>query len=100
MEKKDIKLKIRESLAAIVEGDEKKRNIKRDYADVQNAFTRPLAPSQVDVMKHALGWNDDESGVNRSYFGKMLHQEKNDDGGLYQFDDKQLASIRAALKEK
>jgi hypothetical protein len=33
---------------------------------------------------------DDEVGANRSLFSKMLHQDKNDKGGLYQFDDNQL----------
>jgi hypothetical protein len=33
---------------------------------------------------------DDEVGANCSLFSKMLHQDKNDKGGLYQFDDNQL----------
>jgi hypothetical protein len=49
-------------------------------------------------MKKALGWEDDEVGANRSLFGKMLHQDKNDKGGLYQFDDNQLDKVRSAIK--
>lgn len=77
-----------------------KRGTKKDYNDVQNYFKKDLSFSQVDVMKKALGWEDDESGVNRSLFGKMLHQDRNDEGGLYQFDDDQLDRVRSAIKNK
>lgn len=80
--------------------DEEKRNNKKDYNDVQNYFEKDLAFSQVAVMKKALGWEDDEQGVNRSLFGKMLHQDQNDEGGLYQFDDDQLDRVRTAIKNK
>ena len=59
-----------------------------------------MAYSQVDVMKDALGWDDDEVGTNRSLFGKMVHQEKNDEGGLYQFNNKQVSAIRSTIKSK
>ena len=67
---------------------------------VQNYFEKDLAFSQVAVMKKALGWEDDAVGANRSLFGKMLHQDKNDEGGLYQFDDDQLDRVRTAIKNK
>lgn len=76
------------------------KNTRKDYGDVQNYFTKDLAFSQVDVMKKALGWEDDETGTNRSLFGKMLHQEKNDEGGLYQFNNQQIDRIRTAIKLK
>jgi hypothetical protein len=79
--------------------DEEKRNTKMDYNDIQNYFKKDLAFSQVAVMKKALGW-EDESGANRSLFGKMLHQDKNDEGGLYQFDADQLDRVRTAIKNK
>ena len=44
-----------------------------------------------------MGIPDDENGVNRSLFGKKLHQEKNEDGSLYQFDDKELAKLRGVI---
>jgi hypothetical protein len=91
-----IKNKLRESL--IVETDTN-TSTKKDYSDIRNALNRdknPTAPTQVGVMK-AIGLDDDEKGVNRSLFGKKLHQEKNDDGGLYQFDDDELAKIRAVI---
>jgi len=78
----------------------KKKKLKKDYTDVKNYFKKPLSYSQVDVMQDALGWEDDEVGTNRSLFGKMLHQEKNDEGGLYQFNNKQIASIRSTIKSK
>ena len=77
-----------------------KKKLKKDYSDVQNYFNKDLAYSQVDVMQDALGWQDDEVGTNRSLFGKMLHQEKNDEGGLYQFNNKQIAAIRSTIKSK
>jgi hypothetical protein len=80
--------------------DEEKRNTKMDYNDIQNYFKKDLAFSQVAVMKKALGWEDDESGANRSLFGKMLHQDKNDEGGFYQFDADQLDRVRTAIKNK
>lgn len=80
--------------------DEEKRSTKMDYNDVQNYFDKDLAFSQVAVMKKALGWEDDKVGANRSLFGKMLHQDKNDEGGLYQFDDDQLDRVRTAIKNK
>ena len=80
--------------------DEESRSTKMDYNDVQNYFDKDLAFSQVAVMKKALGWEDDKVGANRSLFGKMLHQDKNDEGGLYQFDDDQLDRVRTAIKNK
>ena len=80
--------------------DEEKRNTKKDYEDIKNYFKKDLAFSQVAVMKKALGWEDDEVGANRSLFGKMLHQDKNSEGGLYQFDEDQLDRVRTAIKNK
>jgi len=70
---------------------------KKDYADVKRAFEKIGGPSMVDVMK-LTGTPDDEKGVNRSLFRKKVKQIKNPDtGSFYQFDDKELASVRAAL---
>lgn len=79
--------------------DEESRSTKKDYGDIQNYFKKPLHFSQVDVMK-AMGIDDDEDGVNRSYFGKQLHQDRNPEGGLYQFDDEELDRVRSAIKNK
>lgn len=69
------------------------------YTDVQNALDKdknPTAPSQVGVMK-SMGISDDKKGINRSLWGKKLHREKNDDGGVYEFSFDELAQIRAIL---
>ena len=39
---------------------EKERNTKKDYADVRHAIEKELAPTQVGLMKSALGWEDDK----------------------------------------
>jgi len=111
MNRDEIKYKLRESLTGLFEDSDKEEKekekkdskkdsgIKKDYSDVQIALDKdrdPTAPSQVGVMKK-MGIPDDENGVNRSLFGKKLHQEKNDDGSLYQFDDKELSQLRGVI---
>lgn len=79
--------------------DKREANTKRDYSDIQNALNKdknPTAPSHVGVMK-SMGIEDDEAGVNRSLFGKKVHQERNSEGGLYQFDEKEAAIIRGIV---
>jgi len=106
MKKQDIKKLLREGLFQVEEAEqqggeqkpkEKERNTRKDYADVRHAVDKPLAPTQVGLMKGALGWKDDKDGTNRSLFGKMLHQETNEEGSIYQFNDEQIAQIRTAL---
>jgi hypothetical protein len=106
MKKQDIKKLLREGLFQVEEAEqqggeqkpkEKERNTKKDYADIRHAIKKQLAPTQVGLMKSALGWEDDEDGTNRSLFGKMLHQETNDEGSIYQFNDEQIARVRTAL---
>ena len=75
----------------------KKKEGKKEYADVKKAFERLGGPSMVDIMK-LTGIEDDDKGVNRSLFRKKVKQIKNpDNGSYYQFDEKELASVRAAL---
>jgi len=104
MKKQDIKKLLREGLFQVEEAEQqggeqkpKERNTRKDYADIRHAVEKPLAPTQVGLMKSALGWDDDKDGTNRSLFGKMLHQETNDEGSIYQFNDEQIARIRTAL---
>ena len=117
MNRNDIKYRLRESLESLYEekmlgeakkkkkeekSDDKEKNTKKDYSDIQLALDKdkdPTAPSQVGVMKK-MGIPDDENGVNRSLFGKKLHQEKNEDGSYYQFDDKELSRIRGIIDAK
>lgn len=122
MNKYDIKYKLRESLESLYEEeilgeakkkknkkegkkedknkkDEENSGVKSDYSDVQLALDKnkdPIAPSQVGVMKK-MGIKNDSKGINRSLFGKKLHQEKNDDGSFYQFTPKELARLRGVI---
>lgn len=93
MEKDKIKTKLREGLAITLSEGE---NGKRDYADVQNFMKKPLSPTEVGLMV-SMGMTDDESGTNRGLFNKKMNQKKNSEGGIYQFDEKELSIIRGKL---
>ncbi len=97
MEKATIKKLVRENLTTYIN-----ENIKKAYPDVFNALNKdnhPTAPSLVGIAQKALGYDPDDA-TQRSLFRKKLHQEKNDEGSYYQFDDEELAKIRAALSAK
>lgn len=120
MDKKSIKLKLREELDELFSLSEKKsrdpekskdddpdkdNNLnkkageggKKDYTDVRRAFEKLGGPSMVDIMV-LIGTPDDEKGVNRSLFRKKVKQIKNKDtGSYYQFSDEELNQVRAAL---
>lgn len=77
--------------------DQGEKGAKKDYTDIRRAFEKLGGPSMVDVMK-LTGIKDDEKGVNRSLFRKKVKQIKNKEtGSFYQFDDKELPQVRAAL---
>jgi hypothetical protein len=103
MNKNFLKKSLRENLG-IFEADKDnnpgRKNMTGDYAYVEDAMNNIGAPSQVDVMKGALGIDDDKSGVNRSLFGKKLRREKNEDGSKYLFDDDELSKIVSFLNKK
>lgn len=121
MNKKDIKIMLRESIDKFInineakskrskddkkDDDDKDNNpkkgdgSKRDYTDVGRAFEKLGGPSMVDVMK-LTGISDDEKGVNRSLFRKKVKQIKNKDtGSYYQFSDEELNKVRSALDIK
>lgn len=118
MTKQDIKIKVNEALGrfssvpmgeSTQEDDEESRRKpndnnkkpaeggKKDYTDIRRAFEKLGGPSMVDVMQ-LTGTPDDEKGINRSLFRKKVKQIKNKDtGSYYQFDDKELPQVRAAL---
>jgi len=118
MNKSDIKLRLKEVLTELFDvneatkkdekGEHKKNDNsskqgeggKKDYSDVQRAFKKIGGPSMVDIMKLALGLQDDEKGVNRSLFRKKVVQEKNSEGSFYQFSDEELTKVRTALSLK
>lgn len=108
MEKGLIKIKLREALDDIFSISERlepkkinNKTGKKDYSDVQREINKIGGPSMVDVMKLALKIPDDESGTNRSLFRKKVEQIRNPDtGSYYQFDDEELAKVRAALTNR
>ena len=97
MENKTVKKLVRENLTKYIN-----ENIKKSYPDVFNALNKdehPTAPSLVGIAQKALGY-DPENATDRSLFRKKLHQDKNDEGSYYQFDEDELAKIRAALSAR
>jgi len=121
MDKKEIKIKLKEGITAYLqlveankksEKSEKKeksdnkdgpqkgtksKSGKKEYADVQRSFKKLGGPSMVDIMI-MTGIPDDDKGTNRSLFRKKVLQKKNKDtGSYYQFDDEELAKVRAAI---
>jgi len=119
MNKKDIKIMLRESIDKFIkmneakgkstkgnkkddgddDDDKSKQNTggKKDYSDVKRSFEKLGGPSMVDVMQ-LTGISDDEKGVNRSLFRKKVKQIKNKDtGSYYQFSDEELNQVRSAL---
>ena len=116
MNKIEIRLKLKESLEILFEKKKKSKlmvkkddinpkkksaiSTKKSYPDVQRAFKKLGGPSMVDIMK-LIGIEDDDKGVNRSLFGKKVHQTRNPDtGSYYQFDDTELDAVRTALDIK
>jgi hypothetical protein len=82
-----------------LEKDKSERKGRKEYADVKRAFQKLGGPSMVDIMK-LCGIPDDDKGVNRSLFRKKVKQIKNPDtGSIYQFNDQELADVRAAIEK-
>ena len=71
---------------------EKKSKVEAEYAQITNGFDGLGAPSQADIMQMAgMGSVGDKTA--ESLFGKKLRREKNDEGGVYQFNEKERASV-------
>ncbi len=67
----------------------------KDYTSVQNALDGTLLKaSQVFA---AAGLGDPDDATSRSLNSKKLNRETNSEGGLYQFNDKELAKIVAVV---
>ena len=99
MEKDRIKHILRENLLTVMTEDsqESESTISAEYAEIRNGLSGLGAPSQADIMQMAgLGKKGDKTA--ESLFGKKLHRDKNDEGGVYQFDEKERASVVAALR--
>jgi hypothetical protein len=94
MKKSEIKEILRESLIQINEEKEKKKkkkNYTKNYGELQRKLDGTMLKAS-QVMA-AAGLGDPDNATDRSLFSKKLRREKNDEGGVYQFDDKELASV-------
>jgi hypothetical protein len=88
----DLKKLVRENLL-MLEADQQ---IKAEYTEIRNALKGVGAPSQADIMKLAgLGEVGDKTA--ESLFSKKLRRKSNDEGGIYQFDELERASIIKAI---
>jgi hypothetical protein len=103
MEKNRIKAILRENLmGAITEtepkqegGDGRSKNFEKDYAEVQTKLQNTML-KQSQVMA-AAGLGNPKDATDRSLFSKKVRKDKNDEGGMYQFDDNELASVIKVL---
>ena len=85
-------------------GDSKKSKKVDTYPDVRNSFnkkkrltTKKPYITQVSVMG-SMGIKNDKKGVNRALFSKKIRRWKDKDTGVtYQFNEEELAKIRAIL---
>lgn len=93
MEKSIIKAKLREALALPIQEELPVGGTrhKMDYGEIQRKLDGTLLKASQVMQAAGLGKANDDTA--RSLFSKKLRQETNDDGGLYQFDEKELASI-------
>lgn len=98
MEKTKIKKLLRETFVApIVEKEEKEENDKKnkstekDYGEVTRKLDGTMLKGS-QVMA-AAGLGNPKNATDRSLFSKKVRREKNDEGGLYQFNDEELAKI-------
>jgi predicted DNA-binding ArsR family transcriptional regulator len=103
MEKTRIKAILRENLmGAITEtepkeesGGEPNKNYEKDYAEVQTKLQNTML-KQSQVMA-AAGLGNPKDATDRSLFSKKVRKDKNDEGGQYLFNDKELASVIKVL---
>ncbi len=85
--------------APATEGGEPKDNTPKkdnkkfidDYHEVQRKLDGTMLKASQVMQAAGLGKSDDATA--RSLFAKKLKQEKNEEGGTYRFDEKELASI-------
>jgi len=97
MEKNRIKQIIRESLDIVKEteknekskGDDKKSET--DYSEIQRKLDGTMLKQSQVMAAAGLGNPDDATA--RSLFSKKVRKDTNDEGGIYQFNAEELASI-------
>lgn len=72
------------------------RDYKKDYADVKNYFDdESTAKATRASVFREVGFSEEDLYTGLPY--KMLNQEENPEGGIYNFDAKTLDKIRTAL---
>lgn len=98
MEKTKIKELLRETFVTpIVEKEEKeekgekKKGTEKDYGEVTRKLDGTMLKAS-QVMA-AAGLGNPKNATDRSLFSKKIRREKNDEGGVYQFNDEELAKI-------
>jgi hypothetical protein len=99
MEKNIIKAMLRESLN-VTEGEDKKtgkkkKNTEKDYAEIQRKLDGTMLKASQVMAAAGLGKSD--NATDRSLFSKKLRREKNDEGGVYQFNDEELGTIMKVI---
>lgn len=86
---------VREAEPKQAEGSDKNQNYEKEYAEVQDKLQNTML-KQSQVMK-AAGLGNPNDATARSLFSKKVRKDKNEEGGVYLFDDKELASIIKVL---
>lgn len=103
MEKNKIKKILREAFAPQISEEDTSNNgagssnkqFNKDYSEVQNKLSGTML-KQSQVMA-AAGMGNPKDSTARSLFSKKVRKDKNDDGGVYLFDDLELASVIKVL---
>lgn len=96
MEKSKIKQLLRESFESqITEEQEKNDSTEKSYGEIQRKLDGTLLKAS-QVMS-AAGLGNPKDATARSLFSKKLRREKNDEGGLYQFDEEELAKLMKVI---
>lgn len=99
MDKNIIKAKLRENLLHSLTETEptpapaKKHSdsYEKDYDELQRKLDGTMLKAS-QVMA-AAGLGNPKDATDRSLFSKKLRKDKNDQGGMYRFDDQELAKI-------
>ena len=95
MEKHKIKELLRESFLKFIsekeEKEKKEKNLETDYSEVQRKLDGTMLKAS-QVMS-AAGLGNPKNATDRSLFSKKVRKEKNDEGGIYQFNDEELSKI-------
>lgn len=95
MSKKTIKAKLRESLNSLVKVNEGDENRDKEYAEIQRKLDGTMLKASQVMAAAGLGKPD--NATDRSLFSKKLRREKNEEGGVYQFNDDDLAVIMKVI---